>query len=77
MRKLCAAIVAMLVGGCAPNIWTKPGGTAAESDRDMGECRYQASVAVAAIRDPIEQGLAKWDLMEQCLRLRGYSPQKG
>ena len=77
MRKLCAAIVAMLAAGCGGDPWTKPGGSQAESERDFAQCRYEASVATATMRDPIEQGLMKRDLVNQCLRLRGYGPRRG
>lgn len=76
MKKLMI-VVAVAVTGCAPNVWTKPGGTQAESERDIAECRYQASLATAGISSAVEQGLAKNDLGRQCLRLRGYAPQPG
>lgn len=74
MRKMILTL-AVLAAGCAGERWTKAGGTQAESERDFGQCRYEASVATASMRDPIEQALMHRDLMNQCLQLRGYGPQ--
>lgn len=67
--------VAALVAGCANTIWSRPGGSTPEAERDVAECQYEASKATVSIRSIIEQILTAQDLTRQCLRLRGYSPQ--
>lgn len=38
---LGVALLAALVGGCAPTVWTKPGATEAEFHRDSYQCRQE------------------------------------
>lgn len=68
--------VAVVIGlaGCAPAQWTKPGGDAAQFERDKAECVYEASKADASDQN-VFAGLMVNDLATQCLKLRGYTKQ--
>jgi len=41
-------------------------------NKDLGECRYDAEKAVAAISDPFMQVSRKRALADSCMRSRGY-----
>jgi hypothetical protein len=41
-RKLIALVLCLMVAGCGPMIWDKPGGTQADYNRDNYECERDA-----------------------------------
>jgi hypothetical protein len=79
---LSVAIVALaFITGCASNkVWYSPNKSAAECQRDLKECRYEAEKystgAGAGYETGIGSGLAiglkQRDLIMQCMDLKGY-----
>lgn len=59
----------LLLAGCntVSDAWQKTGGTAAQTQREFAECKYQ--VGLSSQRDGLREG----DLIQQCMRLRGYN----
>jgi hypothetical protein len=79
MKKILAtSVLCLMLSGCvAGGSWNRPGTTEAQFRRDEAECRYQASAATpygygGSTAMLIGQGFARNDLIEQCLKLRGY-----
>ena len=70
MRKLLFVMLAALAGCGGP--MTKEGATSADVDRDNAECRYEAEKAAAGMQEGLERGLRRNEIMESCLRMRGY-----
>jgi hypothetical protein len=60
--------VALLLAGCA-NTWVRDAGS---NPQDFTECRYEGDKAAAGVNDEILRGLRTKDVMESCLRVRGY-----
>lgn len=51
-RRCAGAALALLLVGCAPTVWTKPGADAAQRDADLASCEAYA-------RDQTEDFLAR------------------
>jgi hypothetical protein len=92
MKKLVGLAVLVMVlsmAGCAPLMFTRPGLTSMEFERDKAECVYQiqlstpaaqsgyyrnySQAAAAGIVDGVAEGLRQRGLLIQCMSLRGYS----
>jgi hypothetical protein len=73
VKVIWIAALGLALSGCGSGEWVKPGGGGSQADFD--ECKYEAEKAIAVVRDPFERAFRKQELMESCLRLRGYSPR--
>lgn len=79
MKKACTLMAALLLTACAVN-YGKQGASIEQRDRDLKECQYEASKAVASSstdafgigQSPMSRALV---LTNQCMELRGYSRQ--
>ena len=71
---LAAALAAFLLSGCAAVAWAPLDGRAA-NPRDEAECDHQMIVATAGIRDDVTRIIARQDIWQSCMRLRGYGPR--
>ena len=74
---LVAAAIAL--GACAANSsnWAKPGTSAARTEQDIRECKYEAEKSTPRSGgDPIaavlSDGMRTVELRDQCLTIRGY-----
>ena len=75
----------LAVTGCAQKkIFTKPGLTQAQWDRDYAQCEYEATSSTqnvdysyqSVVGQALDQALRRRNLMELCLKAKGYVEQK-
>jgi hypothetical protein len=67
---ILAALLLLAVTGCTA--WTRPGITEDEFRRDLAECEYEATKATASLAPGYVQSSNKFDVKEQCMRMKGY-----
>lgn len=71
MSKLIA-VTAVLLAACSSGPWSRLDGSS--NMQDFTDCRYDAEVATAPMREGIDRALRRNELEESCLRKRGYAP---
>lgn len=74
-KTLLLIVTAASLASCAAN-WTKPGGMPAMLASDQAQCHYEAEVATAPIRSPVEAGVKEGFMETACLRARGWANSK-
>lgn len=76
MKKLILLATVLVLAGCAgQRVWTKPGATAQDFERDKWECQAQAGQTSAGMGDLGNAWLVK-DLTMDCLRMRGWQANR-
>lgn len=85
MRMITVAMCVVLAG-CAPQRWNKPGGTDQEFQRDMASCRMQvamvpqrqapygsgAGAGMVSAGVSLENAAIQMQFMDDCLTSRGW-----
>ena len=77
--KLASILLALTAAACAPNtfVWTKPGITQAEADRDRDQCKARADQAAARqLTSARERSQAHNRILVSCMRDRAYVPEE-
>lgn len=82
MRKVSIfLLIALLIviSGCRKTIYTKPGATPADFERDKEICEYEAIKhgnvsSFWGDAGAIEQPLRQNDLLHRCMRIKGWYP---
>ena len=78
-------VLALALSGCAEKvIWIQPELTNTEAQRQFAQCEYESTAATQNVDygfrsifgQALDQGMRRKDLMEKCLRAKGFSPQK-
>lgn len=69
-RMMIAAVGALLLTGCVPQHWTKPGGTESQFDQDKQQCIYESDLHTQA---PGANPFAALQLVPECLRAKGWT----
>jgi len=78
MRILVLALAAAmaLAAGCGGRPkFESPNRTASQEERDYSECVWEASRSTAGLADSDERNDRIRELVEKCMRARGYSPR--
>jgi hypothetical protein len=73
-QALALLLALVAAAGCARPVWTKPGLTQAQFDRDNAECRYEAT------KHSADEPAAIWrknELTMMCMELKGYTLTRG
>ncbi len=70
IKLLVAIIISLCLSGCATPIFTKPGLTQEQWNKDYYECKQQAGAG------SMNNIFIARDLEFQCLEARGYTRQK-
>jgi hypothetical protein len=71
------ASVLIFLSACAQNVvWTKPGATHAQFERDKKECEYEAQKATVDVSSGLAAGFREAELIKSCLQARGYTRQR-
>ena len=85
MRKPLMLIVAsLMLAGCVPTVYTRPGGTVGDFERDRARCDYETHAATinsgagynTAIGGAFAQALAQTTLLHKCLAAHGWKTQQ-
>jgi uncharacterized protein YceK len=79
MKKLILLATVLILAGCASQrVWTKPGATAQDFERDKWDCQAQASQMAGSMGDPGNpfNALMVKDLTMDCLRMRGWQANR-
>ncbi|KAA0258827.1 hypothetical protein FHQ18_02440 [Deferribacter autotrophicus] len=72
IKKFAIYLIIFLLLGCvSKKIWTKPGLTQEEWERDKAQCIYEAQKATVGT-----YGFEIPMLVESCLKAKGYTPVK-
>ena len=76
---LRVAFTASLLTGCASEVWVKPGGSVAELNRDVANCRQEAQQqfpATAHAQTSRDHMLEHEKLHALCMTRLGYTRQR-
>jgi hypothetical protein len=65
-----AVLPLLAVAGCTT--WVRPGTTEDKFHRDPVGCEYHAAKATANLPPGYAQSFNKFDVKEQCMRIKGY-----
>lgn len=67
---ILAALLSLAITGCTA--WTRPDTTEDEFRQDLAECEYEATKATANLAPGYVQSSNKFDVKEECMRMKGY-----
>jgi hypothetical protein len=70
LRFLTSLALAVTLTACSVHM-TKPGATTADFEQDKATCDYQ----VSAVSIPAMSLVTHYDLMQKCLKARGWTPE--
>ena len=81
---LALAGTLMLTGCVAKKTFTKPGLTQTQWSQDLAECEYEVALSTQNVNygytstfaQALDQALRRRDLIEMCLKVRGYTEHK-
>lgn len=85
MKRIAVVFLVAVLSGCAQKkIFTKSGFTQAEWEQDLAQCQYEAASSTQGVDysyqtvfgQSLDQALRRRDLVELCLRAKGYVEQK-
>ena len=70
----------LLIGGCAPTLYTRPGSSVADFDAQKARCDYETSAATqqvdygyrTTLGQAFDQALRQHALMKKCLVANGW-----
>ncbi len=69
-RWIPMALFLLAITGCTA--WTRPDTTEGEFRRDLAECEYEATKATANLPPGNAQSSNKFDVREECMKMKGY-----
>lgn len=80
-----SALVGILIVGCTPIKWYKPGATQHDYNMDVAHCKMEATKATAgyvgygltAIGQGVEMGMIQNDVVKYCLQSKGWVGYRG
>jgi uncharacterized membrane protein len=67
---ILVVLLLLSVAGCT--VWVRPDTTENEFRRDLADCEYEATLATASLAPGPAQSSNKFEVMEQCMRKKGY-----
>ena len=62
----------VLAGGCGQTCYYRPGATLSEAKRDCQKCMYEGMKATASQYDSFAAAWNKAQIVDQCMKLKGY-----
>jgi hypothetical protein len=76
MNRCAVAACVLALGGCATQVWDKPGGTTQEFNTDTYQCQRENQGGAVAV--PVGNAVAavpvtNWDMYNACMMARGYT----
>ena len=70
---LCTLLAAsLLLTACGRHIYTQPGRSAADEERDYNECAYEAAKATGNLAKDSQRDSRIDDIVEKCMKAKGY-----
>lgn len=72
---LTAVVAAVLLAGCGGRVTYKnPNASAAQAEKDYRECDFEAAKATGNLADKGDREDRIKDLVDKCMRAKGYNP---
>ena len=74
-RVLMIAVTAVLLAGCGGRVaYKNPNASQAQQEQDYRECDFEAAKATGNLADKGDREDRMKDLVDKCMRARGYTP---